>query len=173
MLPAAEDVCQPPWNMAAITALIDDLESLRKAMLEREAGLAPWVDAVAPARRASAANLAHYLALRQIDLRPIQDRLAGAGLSSLGRSETHVLANVDKVLGALHRIAVPLFARADNRTVSWALRCWRGRARLFGTAPAQRGVRIMVTLPSRRRDRLWSLRWCRAEWISRDQLCSR
>ena len=152
MLPAAEDVCQPPWNMAAITALIDDLESLRKAMLEREAGLAPWVDAVAPARRASAANLAHYLALRQIDLRPIQDRLAGAGLSSLGRSETHVLANVDKVLGALHRIAgLPWRSLERDEPNGFhrgaALLAQHARA-LFGAAPAQRDVRIMVTLPS-------------------------
>ena len=39
-----------------------DLAVERGRLLEREAGLAPWIDAVAPARRASAANLAHYLA---------------------------------------------------------------------------------------------------------------
>jgi hypothetical protein len=34
-----------------------------------------------------------------------QAMLARLGVSSLGRAETHVLANVDKVLGILHRIA--------------------------------------------------------------------
>ena len=34
----------------------------------------------------SACNLAHYLAMRQFDLRHLQDRLAQAGLSSLGRA---------------------------------------------------------------------------------------
>jgi pyruvate kinase len=39
----------------------------------------------------SACNLAHYLAMRQFDLRHLQDRLAQAGLSSLGRAEASVL----------------------------------------------------------------------------------
>ena len=40
----------------------------------------------------SACNLAHYLAMRQFDLRHLQDRLAHAGLSSLGRAEASVLS---------------------------------------------------------------------------------
>ena len=40
----------------------------------------------------SASNLAHYLAMRQFDLRHLQDRLAHAGLSSLGRAEALVLS---------------------------------------------------------------------------------
>ena len=39
----------------------------------------------------SASNLAHYLAMRQFDLRHFQGRLAHAGLSSLGRAEASVL----------------------------------------------------------------------------------
>ena len=34
----------------------------------------------------SVVNLAQYLALRELDLRPLQERLAEAGLSSLGRA---------------------------------------------------------------------------------------
>ena len=40
----------------------------------------------------SACNLAHYLAMRQFDLRHLQGRLAHAGLSSLGRAEASVLS---------------------------------------------------------------------------------
>ena len=40
----------------------------------------------------SACNLAHYLAMRQFDLRHLQDRLAHAGLSSLGRAEASILS---------------------------------------------------------------------------------
>jgi len=43
--------------------------------------------------------------LQRVDNRPLQQKLAGLGLSSLGRSESHVLANIDKVLGILHRLA--------------------------------------------------------------------
>ena len=49
----------------------------------------------------SIVNLAHYLALREIDLRPLQERLAEAGLSSLGRAESHVYANLVNVLDLL------------------------------------------------------------------------
>jgi hypothetical protein len=55
--------------------------------------------------RESARNLLHYLTLRCRDLRPLQLRLASLGLSSLGRAESHVLATVDAVLRALHRLA--------------------------------------------------------------------
>ena len=51
----------------------------------------------------SAVNLLHYVALRSRDLRSFQMRLARAGLSSLGRAESHVLAAVDAVLAVLHR----------------------------------------------------------------------
>jgi hypothetical protein len=49
----------------------------------------------------SALNLAHYLALRGRDLRPLQRRLMGLGLSSLGRAEIRVLATLDSVTVAL------------------------------------------------------------------------
>ena len=49
----------------------------------------------------SACNLAHYLAMRQFDLRHLQDRLAQAGLSSLGRAEASVLSTLDALLEVL------------------------------------------------------------------------
>jgi pyruvate kinase len=51
----------------------------------------------------SAINLAAYLALRQFDLRHLQQRLAQAGLSSLGRAESSVLSTLDAVLDVLNR----------------------------------------------------------------------
>jgi len=51
----------------------------------------------------SARNLAHYLAMRQFDLRHLQDRLAQAGLSSLGRSESCVLSTFDALIEVLKR----------------------------------------------------------------------
>jgi pyruvate kinase len=51
----------------------------------------------------SAINLAYYLALRQFDLRHLQQRLAQAGLSSLGRAESSVLSTLDAVLDLLNR----------------------------------------------------------------------
>lgn len=51
----------------------------------------------------SAYNLAHYLAMRQFDLRHLQDRLAQAGLSSLGRAEASVLSTFDAIIDLLRR----------------------------------------------------------------------
>jgi pyruvate kinase len=51
----------------------------------------------------SAYNLAHYLAMRQFDLRHLQDRLAHVGLSSLGRAEASVLPTFDAMIDLLRR----------------------------------------------------------------------
>ena len=66
--------------------------------------MASRLKGVDPNHRAGAVNLLHYVGLRRHDLREVQDRLAVLGLSSLGRAESHVLANLDKVLGLLHRL---------------------------------------------------------------------
>ena len=112
----------------------------------------PLLRTVDSAHRPSAVNLVHYLTMRQFDLRPLQDSLARMGVSSLGRAEPHVLANVDKALGILHRIAgrswTPLSKDEPAGYIRGAaLLAQHGQA-LFGPPPAQRGVRIMVTLPS-------------------------
>jgi pyruvate kinase len=51
----------------------------------------------------SARNLAHYLAMRKFDLRHLQDRLAQAGLTSLGRAEASVLSTLDSLIDVLQR----------------------------------------------------------------------
>jgi pyruvate kinase len=139
------------WDVQACGALIDELWALRKSMLEHEARLAPWLREADPAHVASAVNLAHYLAMRRFDMRRLQERLAGIGVSSLGRAEAHVLANLDKVIGILHRLAG---RRWTPMTQDEPAGRRHGRALLdqhaqvlFGALPAERGVRIMVTLP--------------------------
>jgi pyruvate kinase len=140
------------WDPRAADALIKELWSLRESMLARQDRLEPWLAGVEPAHQASAVNLLHYLALRRTDLRHLQDRLALMGVSSLGRAETHVLANVDKVLGILHRLAgrswTPLQQDEPSGFQSGGLLLAKHAEALFGAPPAKRDVRIMVTLPS-------------------------
>lgn len=141
-----------PWDSQTCRALINELWSLRRAMLENEQALAALIEAVDPGYRPSARNLAHYLAFRRDDRRVLQDRLAWLGLSSLGRAESHVLANLDKVLGILHRlVGEPWHARSKDEPAG--IRSSRGlldrhTEALLGPTPPGRGVRIMVTLPS-------------------------
>jgi pyruvate kinase len=148
--PVARD--EQGWNREAIESLIGQLSSLRSGMVAYEAGLAPRLHRVDPTVAASARNLAHYLALRRTDLRAIQERLAWVGVSSLGRAETHVLANLDKVLGILHRLAGrPWTPRVEDEPAGFTsgrALLERHAADLLGPPPSERAVRIMVTLPS-------------------------
>ncbi|WP_455385260.1 pyruvate kinase [Acidihalobacter prosperus] len=101
----------------------------------------------------SAANLAQYLALRQHDLRDLQDQLALHGLSSLGRCEGHVLHTLNAVRAALARMActTPSEEPDDAPVVTpvEARNLLEARTRqLFGEHPGRRRTRIMVTLPT-------------------------
>lgn len=140
------------WDVQAGEALIEELWVLRKSMLEHQSKLGPWLKDVEPAHRASAINLTHYLAMRGSDLRHLQDRLAMMGVSSLGRAEAHVLANIDKVLGILHLlVGRPWVSLKQDEPAGlqsgWAKLANHAEA-LFGAPPPERNVRIMVTLPS-------------------------
>ena len=56
-------------------------------------------------RRPSAKNLLQYLALRQLDLRSLQEELSHRGLSSLGRCEANVHATLNAVIEVLYRLS--------------------------------------------------------------------
>ncbi len=141
-----------PWDAAECKAIIDKLWVLRGAMQAYEAALAPRLQGVDPSYQVSARNLAHYLTLRHGDQRALQDWLSRAGLSSLGRAESHVMANLDKVLGILHRLTgqaweshatdEPVGVKSSGKLLE------RHTAELLGAVPKERAVRIMVTLPS-------------------------
>lgn len=142
----------PVWNQEVCASLISQLWGLRVAMLARESHMRSELDAVLPAHRDSARNLVHYLSLRAVDLRGIQEQLAWLGLSSLGRAESHVLASLDKVLGLLHQLTHQAWLDKSaeeplGRTSSRAL-LEHNTLRLLGDVPKERSVRIMVTLPS-------------------------
>jgi pyruvate kinase len=143
---------------AALRALMDEIAALRAYVvregtryLERSGTVALGGEAAAAAH-----NLAHYLALRQHDLRPLQERLARVGLSSLGRCEGHVLFTVDRVGELLGRATghawetpdpAPAPGYGDGRaTVE------RAANELFGPPAPDRAVRIMVTLPAEAAD---------------------
>ncbi len=101
--------------------------------------------------RRSLCNLVHYVAMRRHDLREAQGRLAELGLSSLGRSESHVMGNLDAVRRALAALAAqpaptPSPMALPLRDGAALLR--RNTERLLGPNPVGRDVRIMVTMPA-------------------------
>jgi len=133
--------------------LIEELETIRRSALELEAEALPSSEALHPTYTQSARNLLHYLALRRQELRPIQKRLSAFGLSSLGRTEAHVLASIDRVLETLHHLAgIPFAPRAAAPPVNGFdegrdLLDLHAEA-LLGPPPGDRVTRIMVTMPT-------------------------
>jgi len=140
------------WSQEVCLSLIQSLWTLRQTMLDLEPVFATELQEVQPGYQQSARNLIHYLAMRSVDMRDLQNKLAWLGLSSLGRSESHVLANLDKVLGILHRLTgQPWHDRSPEEpigSVSGRQLLQRHSAALLGAPNAGRPVRIMVTLPS-------------------------
>jgi pyruvate kinase len=135
-----------------VEELVRALEALRAELKAFERGRAAELASVHANHTAGAANLVHYIGLRSRDLRVLQERLARMGLSSLGRAESHVLANVDKVLGLLHHMAGRAWIARDADEPagfgSGRRMLERNAERLLGPSPPGRPVRIMVTLPS-------------------------
>lgn len=137
-----------------------DLEELRRAIDElrtnacaQEAELSSEIGALAPTYTPAGRNLAHYLALRQHDLRELQGSLAALGLSSLGRSEGCVMATLNAVAHALDRLAghaederAPPIPPVDFAAAEALLR--KHTDALLGPAPSGRAARIMLTLPA-------------------------
>ena len=149
-LSAASVFVAPP---AELEWALDALEQVRRALVDRERGLAAVIARLPAEAQPSARNLVHYLGLRAHDLEPVQRVLAAHGLSSLGRAEPHVLANLDAVLRALRSLTGRAEPAEGGGTPAVAFaegaRLRRERAdALFGPAPAGRRVRIMATMPT-------------------------
>ena len=98
----------------------------------------------------SACNLAHYLAMRQFDLRHLQDRLAQASLTSLGRAESSVLSTLDTLIDVLKR-ATDKHYLPDKKSCEYG--CNQGQQlldqhtiELFGPFHEHGRAHVMVTL---------------------------
>lgn len=145
------------WNRELLDVVLTELQAIHADVVgletEFERRLADY-----SVHQKSARNLIHYLALRRHDIRQLQERLAALGLSSLGRTESHVLAGIEAVLKVLHQLAqrewlVPTDRHgrgidfADGNTLLHA-----NTDALLGPPAPKRGVRIMVTMPSEAAD---------------------
>src|SRR5262249_6260133 len=140
------------WEEQPLEELVRALRAIRADALGLERGFAEELRDAHRSFSASARNLVHYLALRRHDIRGLQEQLASLGLSSLGRTESHVLAGIDAVLGILHQLVgrpwlePPLAAPAITFAEGDALLA-EHTAALLGPPPRGRGVRVMVTMP--------------------------
>ncbi|WP_394753075.1 pyruvate kinase [Crenothrix sp.] len=121
-----------------------------------------------------ARNLAHYLALRQFDLRHLQDRLAQVGLSSLGRSEASVMSTLEAVLDLLKRATDKAYHPGDQNPSESGFN--RGQQlldqhsiELFGPFHENSKVHVMVTLAT---DAAWNYELIQA-LLEKGMTCAR
>jgi pyruvate kinase len=144
------------WDASLLGQLIEELTAIRSDMVRLEHHFKHELSLEQSIYHRSARNLLHYVALRRHDVRSLQQKLATLGLSSLGRSEAHVMASIDNVLNLLHQLAPQSFTPpAEHAAVSFA----EGKelldahtAVLFGKSSSRRIVRIMVTVPTQAAD---------------------
>ena len=131
--------------LAEVKALREDVE-LKGAELRSSWGADADKSKVPP----RVLNLSHYIALRAHDLTELQYRLAARGLSSLGRSESHVAQALDALIATLKRLSgessapypLPTLARAGAAELE------AEADRLFGKRQKNGPrARIMATLP--------------------------
>jgi len=103
------------------------------------------------ANEKSALNLIHYLALRNQDIRKLQDTLGQLGISRLGRAESHVMASIAAVKNLLNKILKKEPEEVEKPAVTFK----KGKKIIRANTSALLGkklkgskVRIMVTLPT-------------------------
>jgi pyruvate kinase len=135
-----------------LPSLIRELRSVRDSIVQADEACAANLQSIPEAQRASALNLVHYMALRRHDLRHAQLLLASHGLSSLGRTESHVRDSLETVLHVLHALdgtACESGLNPETLTAETgdALLTVHTDA-LLGPPPEERTVRIMVTMPA-------------------------
>jgi pyruvate kinase len=140
------------WNRQVLDLLSTELQAIHADLLGLEREFGPRLTDYGVHQR-SARNLIHYLALRRHDIRQLQEQLAALGLSSLGRTESHVLAGIEAVLKVVHQLAQRAWLPPTRyeRSIDFAEGNTLLRANtdaLLGPPRPKRRVRIMVTMPS-------------------------
>jgi pyruvate kinase len=147
-------------------ALLDELCRVREQVSnEGAAMLRRWEPSLTLGSfRASAENLANYVALRHLDLRPLQAALAPWGLASLARCESRVMSTLDAITANLVAISGANHVEIERPNASRFMEgidaIERNATALFGPPPEGRETRILVTLSTsaaRDRERVRSL----------------
>ncbi len=151
--PRDEAQTTPVKDGFEVAEILRELEGIRVDMLTLEREEADRVNGLPESNRASARNLLDYLALRRRDIRPLQERLARFGLSSLGRAECHVQATLESVIAVLRALSSVSRPQCEpsippvgyDEGIDHLEACTQA---LLGPEPDGRAVRIMVTMPS-------------------------
>jgi pyruvate kinase len=101
--------------------------------------------------RLSYVNLEQYLKLRSIDITDLQEKLVKLGLSTLGRSQQHILDTINQVLILLAKFRNEDYNEIDNPLdYELAMKIIHNRLKIYGFKNESKiaKTKIMVTLPT-------------------------
>lgn len=87
--------------LPGLEKVVAELEAINDSMERVAARYSHLVSQVHPTHKRNAENLLHYLALRNLDIRELQNALHGYGLSSLTNSEAHIRGQIIEILRRL------------------------------------------------------------------------
>jgi pyruvate kinase len=139
-----------------VDTLLDSLVQLRdKANQRAEQLLTRWQPKIKRTAFSDGAhNLAHYLALREHDLRALQISLMPWGLASMGHIESHVEEGLNAIIDTLEALhhGTPRLQPNYNHYFVGEQQLNSETQRVLGPTPPNRRVQIMVTLPSEAAD---------------------
>ena len=140
-------------DLEELRALLAEVKALREDVEHKSVALRrAWgVDADKSKVTPRVLNLSRYVALREDDLADLQPRLAARGLSSLGRSESHVAPALDALIATLKRLTgesgapypAPGLAQAGVAELEAETDRLFGKRRKDGPR-----ARVMATLPT-------------------------
>ena len=126
-----------------LAKLISEVHDIHAAMGRIDRECPRHLSGIPNQQEASARNLLHYMALRSHDLRQVQPLLAALGISSLGRTESHVRHGLEAVLRVLHALEGAPWSQGDPEPLTEEVGEALLRAHtdaLFGPAPEGRTV---------------------------------
>lgn len=134
----------------SLQPIVNTLEKLNLGMLQAEQDFASLLQQVHPSQYNNALNLLHYLFLRSLDIRDLQDQLHEAGLSSMASSESHVRG---QLLAILQRLESEVHLNLPSITFSNSKKYLGQKTQaLFGQKQIEAVPYIMLTLDQQMAD---------------------
>jgi pyruvate kinase len=134
-----------------LTALLETIRELKALALKSELQHKKSLEKVHPAFRDSARNLLHYLAIRTVDLRVVQDWLSSLAISSLTHSEGYTYHNLERIESLLEALTGQKDFQYPGKDAGLrqSRRLLHQHANaLFGKTEFPGQTRLMVTLPT-------------------------
>ncbi|MBK7302253.1 MAG: pyruvate kinase [Saprospiraceae bacterium] len=129
-----------------LNSVIAKLEDIDQKMASAELHYQNFLDEIHPSNKINACNFLHYLALRSLDIRELQNQLHALGLSSMASAESHIRGQVHAILRCLRSDKITNPHLLDSTSAEKSMN--DKTTQLFSKSAKQSKPYIMVTCDS-------------------------